>query len=129
MSTFTLELNGKALHHYGAGVYGWGEISTTTGKPGRLVEWTMQEEAEDWASSRRVFCTGAVVKASSPPEVPQKRGRGRPVTAQAMTPAEKQAAYRARQSAESQKLQAQLIEAEATILELREQLRVALGKG
>ena len=37
--TYTLTLDGLALHHYGQGVYGWGPTSSTTGQPGRLVEW------------------------------------------------------------------------------------------
>ena len=36
--TYTLTLDGLALHHYGQGVYGWGPTSSTTGQPGRLVE-------------------------------------------------------------------------------------------
>ena len=59
--TYTLTLDGQALHHYGAGVYGWGPTSSTTGQPGQLVEWTLRAEAEAWAAARPVFCAGAVV--------------------------------------------------------------------
>lgn len=60
--TYTLTLDSCALHHYGHGVYGWGPISSTTGQPGRLVEWTMRAEVEAWAAARPVFCAGAVIK-------------------------------------------------------------------
>jgi len=60
--TYTLTLDGLALHHYGLGVYGWGQISSTTGQPGQLVEWTMRDEVDCWMQSRLVFCTGAVVQ-------------------------------------------------------------------
>lgn len=62
--TYTLTLDGYALHHYGRGVYGWGPTSSTTGEPGRLVEWTKREDAEKWAAVERVFCAGAVVVAA-----------------------------------------------------------------
>lgn len=60
--TYTLTLDGYALHYYGRGVYGWGPTSSTTGQPGRLVEWTMRCEVEDWIQERAVFCTGAVIE-------------------------------------------------------------------
>ncbi len=60
--TYTLTLDGCALHHYGQGVYGWGPTSSTTGQPGRLVEWSMRCEVEDWMQARRVFCAGAVIE-------------------------------------------------------------------
>ena len=59
--TYTLTLDGLALHHYGQGVYGWGPTSSTTGQPGQLVEWSQRFEAEDWISKRPVFCNGAIV--------------------------------------------------------------------
>jgi|LSQX01.2.fsa_nt_gb hypothetical protein len=59
---YTISLDGKHLHHYGQGVYGWGPVSSTTGQPGRLVEWSMRCEADDWMQARAVFCAGAVVK-------------------------------------------------------------------
>ncbi len=65
MVNYTLQLNGLSLHHYGQGVYGWGPTSSTTGQPGRLVEWTMRYEVEDWMQTHAVFCAGAVVV---PPE-------------------------------------------------------------
>lgn len=58
---YTLTLDGHALHHYGQGVYGWGSTSSTTGQPGRLVEWTMRAEVESWMQARAVFCAGAVI--------------------------------------------------------------------
>ena len=63
--TYTLTLDGLALHHYGQGVYGWGPTSSTTGQPGRLVEWVMRAEAERWMQARAVFCAGAQVQAMS----------------------------------------------------------------
>lgn len=63
--TYTLTLDGLALHHYGQGVYGWGPTSSTTGQPGRRVEWTMRTEAESWMQARAVFCAGAQVQAMS----------------------------------------------------------------
>ena len=63
--TYTLTLDGLALHHYGQGVYGWGPTSSTTGQPGRLVEWVMSAEAERWMQARAVFCAGAQVQAMS----------------------------------------------------------------
>lgn len=60
--TYTLTLDGLALHHYGQGVYGWGPTSSTTGEPGRLVEWTMRTEVADWMQARAVFCAGAVIE-------------------------------------------------------------------
>lgn len=89
-NSYTIELDGKALHHYGKGVYGWGKYSSTDEKIGTLVEWSMESEAEEWMKKRRVFCTGAIIKAQA------KRGPGRPKTGTAMTPAEKQKAYRER---------------------------------
>ena len=62
VKTYTLTLDGHALHYYGQGVYGWGPISTTTGKLGRLVEWLLRSEADYWAKQRAVFCTGAVIE-------------------------------------------------------------------
>lgn len=60
--TYTLTLDGHALHHYGQGAYGWGPTSSTTGQPGQLVEWTMCAEVESWMQARAVFCAGAVVE-------------------------------------------------------------------
>nr|WP_059392993.1 hypothetical protein [Pseudomonas toyotomiensis] len=60
--TYTLILDGLALHYYGNGVYGWGPISSTTGQPGQRVEWSMRCEAASWMQARTVFCTGAVIE-------------------------------------------------------------------
>lgn len=60
--TYILTLQGVALHHYGQGVYGWGPISSTTGQPGRLVEWAMRCEAEAWVERQQVFCRDAVIE-------------------------------------------------------------------
>lgn len=60
-TAYTLTLGGLALHHYGQGVYGWGPVSSTTGAPGRLVEWSMRCEVESWMQARPVFCAGAVI--------------------------------------------------------------------
>ena len=60
--TYILSLAGLSLHHYGRGVYGWGPISSTTGQPGRLVEWTMRSEVEAWLQARAVFCSGAKIE-------------------------------------------------------------------
>lgn len=60
--TYILTLQGVALHHYGNGVYGWGPISSTTGEPGRLVEWTMRSEVEAWIERRQVFYRDAVIE-------------------------------------------------------------------
>ena len=60
--TYILTLDGLPLHHYGKGVYGWGEVSSTTGQPGRLFEWALRAEVEAWAAARAVFCAGAVIE-------------------------------------------------------------------
>lgn len=60
--TYTLNLRGLDLHHYGQGVYGWGPVSSTTGQHGRLVEWTMRSEVQSWMQSNPVFCSDAVVR-------------------------------------------------------------------
>lgn len=60
--TYILTLQGVALHHYGNGVYGWGPISSTTGQPGRLVEWTIRSEVEAWIERRQVFYRDAVIE-------------------------------------------------------------------
>lgn len=49
----------------------------------------------------------------------QKRGRGRPETGAAMTPAEKQKAYRERQKAKQEELEREMHNAYATIQELK----------
>ena len=60
---YILTLDGLSLHYYaGQGAYGWGPVSSTTGEPGRLVEWTMRDEVEAWAAARPVFCAGAVIE-------------------------------------------------------------------
>lgn len=59
--SYCITLDGLHLHHYGQGVYGWGPVSSTTGQPGQLVEWTLRCEAEEWISKRPVFCSGSTV--------------------------------------------------------------------
>ena len=63
--TYTLTLDGLALHHYGQGVYRWRPTRSTSVQPGRLVEWVMRAEAERWMQARAVFCAGAQVQAMS----------------------------------------------------------------
>ena len=60
--TYIVTLNAVSLHYYGQGVYGWGPISSTTGQPGQLVQWTMREEAQHWIDTRGQFSRGALVQ-------------------------------------------------------------------
>ena len=73
--TYKLTMKGSDLHHYGNGVYGWGKFSTTTGKPGELVQFYLRTEAENWVENRKVFCAGAHIR---PVEVCEKGGH-RPI--------------------------------------------------
>ena len=78
---YILTLDGLPLHHYGQGVYGWGPISSTTGEPGRLVEWALRGEVDAWAAARPVFCAGAVIEGRPCAEA---RGRDRDALLDAM---------------------------------------------
>lgn len=62
IDTYILALDGTPLHYYGQGVYGWGQYSSTTGKPGVLVEWDLMAEVEDWMKKNKVFCQNARVQ-------------------------------------------------------------------
>lgn len=92
---YTIQLDGENLHYYWNNAYGWGAISSTDNKNGSPVLFESQSEAEEWISGKLVFCKGAkVIEIEN-----KKRGRGRPSTGAALTPAEKQKAYRERQKA------------------------------
>ena len=61
-----INLTGDYLWRSSAKV-GAGKHSTTTGKPGELVQFGMRSEAESWMESRKVFCAGAKINRVSGP--------------------------------------------------------------
>ena len=72
MKTYCIALEGVPLCYYGQGVYGWGtRPSIDRGQLGRVVEFTMRQEAQDWLERSGQFGRGAVV---------QERGK-QPLTA------------------------------------------------
>lgn len=63
MKTYIVTLGGLALHYYGQGVYGWGSRpSIDRGQLGRLVEFTMRDEALAWIKRSTQFGRGAEVQ-------------------------------------------------------------------
>lgn len=62
MDTYILTLGGTPLYYYGHGVYGWGQYSSITGRPGTLVEWDLMAEVEDWMKKNRVLCQNAKIQ-------------------------------------------------------------------
>lgn len=63
MTHYKLTLRGVALHYYPMeDRYGWGPISSTTGRAGIVAEWAFRDEVQAFIDRHQVFTTGAVIE-------------------------------------------------------------------